>query len=108
MVLRGAVELFVDGGVAHDCLYVFAGLGEGDRLDEFGGIAIGALSYPILDAVGAGVVSGQSVLERSAEFIDHAAEVARAEFKIYRGGVELAWVIALHRSLMGNELACLG
>lgn len=49
--LRGAVELLVDAGVAHDGLDVFAGFGEWDRLDKLRRIAILALPHPFLDTV---------------------------------------------------------
>src|SRR5450432_1720985 len=82
LFLWSAVQLAIDAGIPHDGLHVFPGFGERDGFHEFGGIAVGPLSYPFLDAVGAGVVGGQRVLERSAELVDHSFEIARAEFEI--------------------------
>ena len=97
-ILRRAVELAIDAGVAHDGLDVFAGLGKGDRLHELRRVAVGALSHPFLNAVGTSVVGGQCVFERSSKLIDHAFEIACTQFEIDRGRKQLAGVIALQDS----------
>src|SRR5450755_3065215 len=74
------VKLAIHTGVAQDGLHIFAGLGKGDGLDEFLGIAVVALSQPVSYAVGAGVVGGQGVLELSVVLIDHFFEITRTEF----------------------------
>src|ERR1700731_1584342 len=63
--LRRPVELPVHIRIAQNRLHVFAGFGEGDGLDELLRIAIVPLSQPVSDAVGAGIVGGQGVLELS-------------------------------------------
>ena len=103
--LGSPVELFVNGGVAHDGLNVLAGFSERNRFDEFWRIAIGTLSHPFLDPVRSRVVGGQSVLERAAELVDHAAEIPRAQLQVDGRYKQLGGSIVLQRYLMCDDLA---
>ena len=52
----------VDGGIAQDDLYIFAGLGKRDGFDQFRYLFIIPFGFPERDAVFAGVVGGGRVL----------------------------------------------
>src|ERR1700722_7500041 len=93
--LRRSVKLAVDAGVAHDGLDVFPGLGKRDRLNKLVFVTILSLPQPVDDAVRTGIVGGERIFEGSAELVDHAAEVARAEFEVHLWGVQLAGTIPL-------------
>src|ERR1700687_2707359 len=102
--LRRPVKLAVHIRVAQDGLHVFAGFGEGDGLDELLRIAVVTLSQPVSDAVGAGVVGGQSVLKLSVVFVDHLLEVARAKFEVYGRRVKLWRAVSLELDLFRDGL----
>src|SRR5712691_4963200 len=106
--LGSAIELFVDAGVAQNCLHVIAGLSKWDGFHELGRVAILALSHPFLDAIGPRVVSGQGVFERSSKLVDHAAEVARAQLQIDCRSKQLGRAVALQFYLVGNDFAGFG
>src|SRR2546423_3325104 len=69
--LRCSVEPLVQSLVPQDSLDVLAGFGERDGLDELLRVAVVSLVEPVGDAVGAGVVGGESVFKLSAVFVYH-------------------------------------
>src|SRR5271166_2756099 len=103
-LLRRAVKLTVDTGIAQDGLHVFAGFGKRDGLDKLLRIAVMALAQPISDAVAAGVVGRESVFELSVVLVDHIFEVARAQFEIDGGRVELRRAVPFELDLFRDRL----
>src|SRR5580704_9151833 len=83
------VEEAVDGGVAYDDLYVLAGFGERNGFDEFRNFVVGALGFPLGDAllacvVGCGGVFGSTGGTREISDIEHAE--FNVQVRIEEGG----------------------
>src|SRR6185369_900555 len=78
--LLGPVKSAVNVGVSDHDLDVIAGFGEGDRLDEFGGLFEGRIGQPVVHTRFARVVGGKGGLPLTVQLIQHHAEVKRTEF----------------------------
>src|SRR5208337_2824107 len=103
--LRCPVKLSVHISIPQDSLHVLAGFREGDGLDELLRIAVVPLSQPLSDAVGAGIVGGERVLELSVVLIDHIFEVARAELEVHSWSEKLRRAVSLELDLLCYGLA---
>src|SRR5947207_3943666 len=85
---RRSIQLLVHIRVPHDGLHVFAGFGEGNRLDEFLNVAILAGGLPVAHSIIPGVVGCESILEAS-ELVHHRAEITRPQLQIDCWGKQL-------------------
>src|SRR5262245_8597706 len=82
ILLAVGVEGTVKRGIAEHGLYVLAGLGEGDALDELRGLLKSVSAQPLDNPVLACVVPRQSIFYRPAELIQHLFEIKSAINKI--------------------------